>query len=65
MANNIQLRKDFTASWELGAEDYWQMKFSKKVQYMLSHDTLEDIYFQLCARDDITIQYRHTRTLYI
>ena len=56
MANNNKLRRDFAESWELGADDFWQMPF-KKTQYLLSHDTLEDIYFQLCSRDDITIQY--------
>ncbi len=56
MANNNKLRRDFAESWELGADDFWQMPF-KKTQYLLSHDTLEDIYFQMCTREDITIQY--------
>ena len=60
MASNTQLRKDFTKAWELSEEDYWRMSFGKNETYMLSHDTLEDIYFQLCNRENITLQYTST-----
>jgi hypothetical protein len=60
MANNTQLRKDFTEAWELGKSDYWKMAFGRNETYMLSHDTLEDIYFQLCDRENITLQYTST-----
>ena len=56
MASNNELRREFAKSWELGAEDFWKMKF-KNDQYLLCHDSLENIYFQMCTRDDITIQY--------
>tara|TARA_B100000686_G_scaffold22659_1_gene20753 strand:- start:111 stop:608 length:498 start_codon:yes stop_codon:yes gene_type:complete len=60
MASNTQLRKDFTDMWNLGKDDYWKMSFGKNETYMLSHDTLEDIYFQLCDRKDITLKYTST-----